>query len=116
VNLPNRGLFSSIEEYYCALFHELTHSTGHQSRLNRKEVIEKIQFNSQDYSKEELVAEIGATFLCASSGIHPQIIENSTAYIQGWLKKLQDDKKIIVTAAAKAQKAADYILGTAFLQ
>jgi len=116
VNLPNRSLFSSIEDYYCTLFHELTHSTGHQTRLNRKEVIEKIQFNSEDYSKEELVAEIGATFLCASSGIHPQIIENSTAYIQGWLKKLRDDKKIIVTAAAKAQKAADYILGTAFLQ
>lgn len=114
INMPKKVLFSSIEEYYCALFHELTHSTGHKSRLNRKEITDQVQYNSEDYSAEELTAEIGATYLCASSGIYPQIIENSAAYIKGWLKKLRDDKKFIVIAAGKAQKAADYILGISF--
>ena len=111
VNMPKKVFFFSIEEYYCALFHELTHSTGHESRLNRKEISDQVQYNSKDYSIEELTAEIGATYLCASSGIHPQIIENSAAYIKAWLQKLRGDKKFIVIAAGKAQKAADYILG-----
>ena len=114
INMPPKVLFPSIEEYFCALFHELTHSTGHESRLNRKEISDQVQFNSKDYSIEELTAEIGATYLCASSGIHPQIIENSAAYIKAWLQKLRGDKKFIVIAAGKAQKAADYILGISF--
>ena len=110
VNMPPKGCFNSDEQYYSTIFHELAHSTGHESRLNRKEITEVNLFGSHDYSKEELVAEMAAAFLCGASGIHPRTIENSAAYIQGWLKKLRNDKKFVVMAAAKAQKAADYTL------
>ena len=62
------------------------------------------------YSLEELIAEMGAAFLCAEAGISPAVIENQAAYIQGWLKKIRDDRKLVIHAAAKAQKAVDYIL------
>jgi antirestriction protein ArdC len=111
VNIPMPDLFRSDEEYYSTLFHELTHATGHQSRLNREELSKVSLFGSHDYSKEELVAEMGAAFLCGHCGIEPSVIENQAAYIQGWLKKLQDNKKWLVYAAANAQRAADFILG-----
>ncbi len=111
VNLPKKELFKSNEEYYSTLFHELTHSTGHESRLNRKGIIELNSFGSHNYSKEELCAEMGSAFLCGEAGIVERIIENSAGYIQGWLKRLRSDKKFLVHAAAQAQKASDFILG-----
>jgi len=87
----------------------LTHSTGHKSRLNRKELTKVSGFGSRDYSKEELVAEMGAAFLCSQAGIE-NTIDNSAAYLQSWIKKLKGDPKLAVMAAAQAQKAADYIL------
>jgi antirestriction protein ArdC len=111
VNMPKANLFHSDEEYYSTLFHELTHSTGHFSRLNREEVSKMSPFEHQSYSKEELVAEMGSAFLCGRCGIAPKVIDNQAAYIQAWLKRLQNNKKWLIYAAAKAQKAADFILG-----
>jgi antirestriction protein ArdC len=110
VNVPRPNLFQVGEEYYSTLFHELTHSTGHESRLNRKGIVELNSFGSHEYSKEELVAEMGAAYLCAQSGIVESTIQNSAAYISGWLKRLRNDNKFVVQAAAQAQKAADFIL------
>ena len=89
----------------------LIHSTGHKDRLNRDEISKISLFGSHDYSKEELVAEMGSAFLCGHCGIEPSVIENQAAYIQNWLKKLQSNQKWLVYAAAKAQKASDFILG-----
>ena len=111
VNMPNANLFSSDEEYYSTLFHELTHSTGHVSRLNRNELTKITMFKSHDYSKEELVAEMGSAFLCVQCGITPKVIENQAAYIKSWLTQLKNNRKWLVYAAAQAQKAADFILG-----
>ena len=106
---PDR--FQTRESYYATLFHELAHSTGHKSRLNRGLGEQLAPFGSADYSKEELVAEMGSAFLCAAAGISPPTIEQSAAYIDGWRKKLRDDKKLIVQAAGQGQKASDYVLG-----
>jgi antirestriction protein ArdC len=111
VTLPPPELFTSAEEYYATSFHELIHSTGHQKRLARESVVEATPFGSATYSREELVAEMGAAYLCAEGGISPAVIENQTACLAGWLKKLRDDRKLIVHAAAQAQHAADYVLG-----
>jgi len=110
ISLPPRYSFESSEEFYCCCFHELTHATGHETRLARKTVMETTVFGSNEYSKEELVAEMGAAFLCGHCGIEQRTLENSAAYIQGWLKALKDDRKLLVHAASQAQKAADYIL------
>jgi len=109
VSIPCFGSFDTAEEFYSTLFHELTHSTGHENRLNR--LNNNIsRFGDAEYSKEELVAEMGAAFLCGFSGIENITINNSVAYIQGWLTALKDDRKLVIMAAAQAQKAADYIL------
>lgn len=110
VNVPELSQFPNREEFYSTLFHELAHSTGHQSRLNRKEVTDPITFGSHDYSLEELVAELTAAFLCAEAGID-NTVENSAAYLKAWHSKLSNDPKLFLTAAGRAQKAADYILG-----
>jgi len=110
INMPRKTLFESDEEYYSVLFHELNHSTGHTSRLNRKSFAEVTPFGSEDYSKEELIAEMGAAYLCAHCNIDNKVINNSTAYIQNWLSELRNDKRLIITTAAAAQKSADYIL------
>lgn len=111
VGMPHRTSFENPEEYYSTLFHELTHSTGHKDRLARFETDEVAAFGSETYSKEELIAEMGASYLSNEAGILQRTIENSAAYIRGWLKRLQDDKRLIVTAAAQAQKAVDHIRG-----
>jgi antirestriction protein ArdC len=110
VKLPVPEAFQSPEEYYSTAFHELTHATGHASRVGRKGVTETSYFGSHEYSKEELVAEMGAAFLCGHAGIEQRTIENSAAYIQGWLKALKNEKKMLIHAAAQAQKASDFIL------
>jgi len=111
VTMPSRTAFESPAEYYSTLFHELTHSTGHAKRLGR-EGIEKIQpFGSEDYSKEELVAEMGSAMLCGIAGIEQATISNSAAYLQSWIRRLKADSRLVVSAASAAQKAADYIRG-----
>jgi len=111
VNMPNKENFDKEEFYYSVLFHELGHSTGHEKRLSRKKQDDWSMFGSEKYSKEELVAEMTAAFLCGHCGIERETIDNSAAYIQNWSKRLKEDKKMIVLAAAQAQKAADYIRG-----
>ena len=111
ISVPPLADYPKAEEYYSTLFHEMVHSTGHKSRLNREGIVNSDGFGNEKYSFEELVAELGAAYLCAESGIDNSTIENSAAYIAGWLKKLRKDKTMIVRAASQAQKAADYILG-----
>lgn len=110
VSLPPMNHFKTVEEYYCTLFHELVHSTGHKDRLDRKEITEVNLFGDHSYSKEELVAEMGACFLQGEAGILHNTLENSAAYIKGWLKALKSDPKFLIQASGKAQKAADFIL------
>ncbi len=110
VQLPHLHTFEGPEEYYNTMFHELVHATGHAKRLARKSILEPSFYGSHEYSKEELVAEMGAAFLCGHSGIENMTLENSAAYIRGWLSVLKGDKTLLVHSAAAAQKAADYIL------
>lgn len=110
VQLPQQHTFNTIEEYYSTLFHEITHASGHVNRLARKSILEPSYFGSHEYSKEELVAEMGSAFLCGYSGIENVTLANSAAYIGGWLKALKNDRTLLIHAAAQAQKAADYIL------
>lgn len=111
VTMPEPDRFKSAELYYSILFHELTHSTGHASRVGRSGVVDAVRFGSPNYSKEELVAEMGAAFLCGVAGIENRTIDTSAAYIHGWLKRLSNDPRLVVQAASQAQKAADHILG-----
>ena len=112
ITMPSREIFHNDEAYYHTLFHELAHSTGHQKRLNRKDLVQSDSFGSESYSREELTAELTAAFLCGICGIEAPTIANSTAYIRGWLKSLRNDKKMILKAAAQAQAACDFILTT----
>lgn len=112
--MPNISDFISSEEYYSTFFHEMVHSTGHKERLNREGVTGKISFGSSDYSKEELIAEIGASMLSAEAQIDTVTIDNSTSYINSWLNVLRKDKTFIVQAAQKAQKSVDYVLDKNF--
>ncbi|KAB2328963.1 DUF1738 domain-containing protein [Cytobacillus depressus] len=114
VNVPPMKDFPKVEEYYCTMMHELIHSTGHKSRLNREGVTGTLKFGSQTYSKEELIAEIGATMLNGIAGFSEVTFDNSVAYIQSWLNKLKNDKTLIVKAAANAQRAVDHILGVSW--
>jgi antirestriction protein ArdC len=113
VGMPAISAFNSAEEYYSTLFHELTHSTGHPSRVMREGIMNHNPFGSEDYSKEELVAEMGAAMLCGIAGIESRTLENSASYLQSWINKLKSDSRLIVSAASQAQKAADYILARA---
>jgi antirestriction protein ArdC len=111
VGMPARARFDSDAGYYATLFHELVHSTGHEKRLKRPSIIKGNGFGSNPYCKEELIAEIGAAFVCGHAEIVERTIDNSAAYLKGWLEQLRNDKTLIVQAAAQAQKAADFILG-----
>lgn len=110
IYMPAKEDFKGIEEYYSTLFHELTHSTGHERRLNREGIAGDHSFGDEGYSKEELIAEFGAAFLCGISGIE-NTLTNSAAYIQNWMNAIKANKTWLVHAAAAAQKAADYIQG-----
>ena len=109
VTLPLLAQFKETAEYYSTAFHELTHSTGHTSRLNR---LTKVAcFGSEDYSRDELAAEIGAAALVNHVGLETSgSFRNSAAYIQSWLKALSNDKRMIVSAAGQAEKACNLIL------
>ena len=109
ITVPHMRQFSATAEYYSTVFHEITHSTGHKSRLDRLDRV--AAFGSEDYSKEELVAEIGAAALVNQAGLEtPSSFRNSAAYIQNWLSVLRNDKRFIVSAAGKAEKAVKLIL------
>ena len=114
IKVPQRDSFIHSDEYYATLFHELAHSTGHTSRLNRETCMKHGTYGSIDYCKEELVAEIATCFLCGEAGISNNTIDNSAAYIQFWVERLthmlREDNKAFVRASALAQKAADFIL------
>lgn len=110
VVLPLRSQFGDTAEYYSTAFHELTHSTGHPSRLNR--LTHTAHFGSDAYSREELCAELGASYLVNRIGLEtPASFRNNAAYIAHWLSVLKDDKRFIVSAAGKADKAVRLILG-----
>lgn len=110
VTAPELAQYEIAEQYYSTLFHELGHSTGHKSRLDRDL---KNHFGSHEYSKEELVAEFTSSYLCGIAGIEQRTLLNSASYIDAWLTILKDkkQKKWITWAAGQAQKAADYIQG-----
>lgn len=112
VNVPPKSEFEDINKYYSTLFHEMIHSTGHQNRLAREGITKTIHFGSETYSKEELIAELGASMLCGATGIDNTTLDHSASYIQSWLQALKEDKRLIVQASQQAQKAATYILGS----
>ncbi len=109
--IPEIGQYENREEYYSTLFHEMVHSTGHLSRLNREGVTGSNFFGDKTYSKEELIAEMGASYLCAHAGIENTTIENSTSYLSHWLDSLRNDKRVLIHAGQAAQKAVDWIFG-----
>ena len=110
VKMPKKEQFDSINDYYRTLFHELTHSTGHEKRLDRGI---NLMLEKEDYAKEELVAEFGAVFLSAWAGIMWYNNKNHAAYLKGWnsaIKEAENDNKFLMKAASLAQAATDYIL------
>jgi len=110
VFMPSRGAFESAEAYYATLFHELAHSTGHETRLARPGVTDRTAFASHAYGKEELVAELCAAFLCSRAKIAPQTEDNAVAYLDHWIRAIEGDPSMLVGAAQHAQRAADWIM------
>lgn len=112
VVVPMLSQYAEVEEYYSTTFHELVHSTMKKERCDRTKENVMSTFGSKNYSREELVAELGSAMLCTKTGLDSEkAFENSVAYIQGWLKALSNDNKMIVWAAARAESAARYIIG-----
>ena len=111
IRLPRREQFATPEGYYATAFHECGHSTGHQSRLARPGIVGFDHFGSGRYAKEELVAQMTSAILCARTGIDTaEEFANSAGYISSWLRALRDDKKLVVSAAAQAQRASDLVI------
>ena len=107
--VPEIDQFADIAEYYSTAYHEAVHSTGHSTRLNR--ISDIANFGTESYSKEELIAELGASYLVNAAGLETSSsFGNSAAYIKNWLSALKDDKRFIISAAGKAEKAVAYIL------
>jgi antirestriction protein ArdC len=111
VQMPDRETFESAESYYLTQWHELIHSTGHDRRLARADLAGMAKFGDACYSREELCAEIGSAMIAAHTGVVAPDIDQSAAYVGGWLRALRNDKKLVVSAAARAQHAADHVLG-----
>jgi len=107
VQMPELQTFRDAESYYATAAHEITHWTRHPTRLERD--FGRKRFGDAGYAMEELVAEIGAAFLCADLGLTPETREDHAAYIASWLKALKEDKKAVFSAASHAQKAADLL-------
>ena len=115
IRIPGVGNFNSTSDYYATLFHELAHSTGHTSRLDREGVSEAKHSNKIRYSKEELIAEMGFSFLCTFTGIEKtNLTNNSATYLQSWLQVFKQDKTMVVKAASQAQNAVDFIINVKF--
>jgi antirestriction protein ArdC len=110
VQMPPFGDFKNAEGYYSVLYHELTHWTGAKHRLDRDLTG---RFGSASYAADELVAELGAAFLCASQALSSEPRPDHAKYVQSWLQALKNDKRAIFTAAAKAQQAADWLTAKA---
>lgn len=112
VQMPSMEYFDKEQEYYSTFFHELVHSTGHPQRLER---VKGKRFGDEIYALEELIAEMGAAYLCGQSGVLYFTINNTVAYLKSWKRgvteMLKSDNKAIFGAASNAQRAADYILG-----
>ena len=112
ISIPDQALFidtdhcSATEGYYSTLLHELTHWTGHPNRMNRN--LGK-KFGDKDYAVEELVAELGAAFICTEFDISRPTKEHHASYIGSWLKTLKENKHAIFTAASEASKASEYL-------
>lgn len=113
VMVPDIAYFESSRAYYSTMFHELVHSTGHRKRLNRFE--SGAYFGNEKYSREELVAELGAAFLCTMAGIDHDI-DNTAAYIKSWLTVLSDNPTWVSWAASRAQKACEFIVPSLIMQ
>jgi len=111
VVLPQLKSFRTSTGYYGTLFHELVHSTGAAKRLNRKTLTELVPFGSPNYAMEELIAEMGSAYLCGFTGILPNGIKNTVAYLDNWLEVFKKDKRFLITASGQAQMAVDFILG-----
>lgn len=111
MRMPLMEQFNTTEGYYGTYFHEMTHSTGHPSRLNREGVANFDHFGSHQYSKEELVAEMGACFMMGIAGLQLEPSDNSKAYIQGWIEELKNKPKMLFQAAKQAEQACNYMLG-----
>jgi antirestriction protein ArdC len=112
ITLPEISQFKLAEEYYGTIFHECSHSTMKKSRCDREEENKRSHFGNAVYSREELVAEISSAAILNNLKIEtPETFTNSAAYIQGWSRALKKDPKLFVTASARAEKAANYILG-----
>lgn len=112
IRMPQRSLFRSPEDYHHVLFHESIHATGHASRLAREGIIDPIKFGSDKYSKEELIAELGASFLSNEAGILDQVLfENSASYLQSWARNLEKDPALLISAASQAQRGFDWMMG-----
>lgn len=107
INLPERKSFNSREEFYSTAFHEVIHSTGHKDRLKR---LMSTEYGNSEYAFEELIAEIGSAFLCHRTGILQPVEKNTVAYCQHWAGVLRDNKKAIVQASGKAQKAVTWLI------
>lgn len=113
VNMPRATQFGTVTDYAATLLHELTHWTGHKSRLDRQFALTN---GSKDYAKEELVAELGAAMMCGSLGITPAPREDHAKYLAGWMRRLKDEPKVIFSAAAKANQAAEWIFDAGEVQ
>lgn len=111
IKMPPREAFNSPSDFYRVCFHEMTHATGHKDRLNREGIVKFDKFGSEQYSKEELVAEMGSAMLSTVANLPGDVIPPSASYIASWLNALKDDPKMVIWAAGKAQRAADFILG-----
>ncbi len=112
IRMPSAAMFRSPEDYHHTRFHEAVHATGHASRLSREGITNPIKFGSDRYSKEELIAELGAAFLCNEAGILDQVrFDNSAAYLQSWTRNLEQDPTLIVSSASQAQRAFDWVTG-----
>jgi antirestriction protein ArdC len=110
IHMPCIDFFRNAESYYATLAHEATHWTRHQSRLNRD--FGRKRFGDEGYAMEELVAELGAAFLCADLELTPEVRDDHASYIASWIKVLKDDKRAIFTASSHAQRAADFLHGS----
>jgi antirestriction protein ArdC len=115
IRMPAPTLFRSPEDYHHTRFHEMIHATGHGSRLSRDGITNPIKFSSERYSKEELVAELGAAFLSNDTGILDQVrFDNSAAYLQSWARNFEQDPTLLLSAASQAQRGFDWIKGVRY--
>lgn len=112
IRLPQAGTFTEVVHFHATAFHEAAHSTGHASRLNRPGVTDFDHFGSHQYSREELIAELGSALVMGALGLDkPNLVENQAAYLKSWRSALADDPQAVVWAAGRAERAANLILG-----